>query len=122
MFVCPSRTFGCSVSVRPTSDPYPVASAEASLAALRFDTAILGCCGLTADGLTAYDLADAAMKRAIIASAHRVIVVADPAKFARTALAFVAPISAISMVVTTDDVAEDDANALVAAGTIVHRA
>ncbi|MFE0588448.1 DeoR/GlpR family DNA-binding transcription regulator [Micromonospora echinospora] len=95
--------------------------AEASLAALRFDTAILGCCGLTADGLTAYDLADAAIKRAIIASAHRVVVVADPAKFSRTALAFVAPVSAISMVVTTDDVPEDDANALVAAGTVVHR-
>ncbi len=31
----------------------------ASLAALRFDTAVIGCCGLTAaDGLTAYDLDD----------------------------------------------------------------
>ena len=33
----------------------------ASLAALRFDTAVLGCCGLSAaEGLTAYDLDDAA--------------------------------------------------------------
>jgi DeoR/GlpR family transcriptional regulator of sugar metabolism len=95
--------------------------AEASLAALRFDTAVLGCCGLTAAGLTAYDLADAAIKRAIIASAHRVIAVADPAKFSRTALAFVAPVSALSMVVTTEDAAEEDTNALTAAGTIVHK-
>jgi len=96
--------------------------AEASLAALRFDTAVLGCCGLTADGLTAYDLADAAIKRAIIASAHRVIAVADPAKFSLTALAYVAPVSALSMVVTTGDAAEEDTNALTAAGTVVHRA
>ncbi|MDG4863201.1 DeoR/GlpR family DNA-binding transcription regulator, partial [Streptomyces sp. T-3] len=45
--------------------------AEASLAALRFDTAVLGCCGLTVeDGLTAHDLADAAVKRAAIASSR----------------------------------------------------
>jgi DeoR/GlpR family transcriptional regulator of sugar metabolism len=94
--------------------------AQASLAALRFDTAILGCCGLTAAGLTAHDLADATIKQAIIASAHRVIAVADPAKLSRTALAFVAPVSALSMVVTTDDAAEEDTKALAAAGTIVH--
>ena len=95
---------------------------EASLAALRFDTAILGCCGLTAAGMTSYDLADAAIKRAIVSSAHRVIAVADPSKFSRTALAFVAPVSALTMVVTTDDADEEHTNALVAAGAIVHRA
>jgi DeoR/GlpR family transcriptional regulator of sugar metabolism len=96
--------------------------AEASLAALRFDTAILGCCGLTAAGLTSYDLADAAIKRAIIASAHRVIAVADPAKLSRTTLAFVTPVATLTMVVTTDDADEEHTNALVAAGTIVHKA
>ncbi len=94
---------------------------EASLAALRFDTAILGCCGLTAaDGLTAFDLADAAVKRAIIASAHRVVAVAEPAKFSRTALAFVAPVSALDLIVTTDEADEEDVAALTAAGTTVH--
>jgi DeoR/GlpR family transcriptional regulator of sugar metabolism len=44
---------------------------EASLAALRFDTAVIGCCGLTAaDGLTAYDLADAMAARLTAASAR----------------------------------------------------
>lgn len=34
------------------------------LAALRFDAAVIGCCGLSAaDGLTAYDLDDAAVKK-----------------------------------------------------------
>ncbi|MGQ5262597.1 DeoR/GlpR family DNA-binding transcription regulator [Micromonospora sp. ZYX-F-536] len=96
--------------------------AQASLQALRFDTAIIGCCGLNAAGLTAYDLDDAAIKRAMIASAHRVIAVAEPAKFARTALAHVAPVSALNMVITTDEASQDDLTNLTAAGTIVRTA
>jgi DeoR/GlpR family transcriptional regulator of sugar metabolism len=95
---------------------------EASLAALRFDTAIIGCCGLNAaNGLTAYDLADAAIKRAAIASAHRVIAVADAAKFARTALVFVTPVSALSAVVTEDTAPAAQTDALEAAGVEVRR-
>ena len=93
---------------------------EASLSALRFDTAILGCCGLSADqGLTAYDLPDAAVKRAAIASARRTIVVADGSKFARTALAFVAPVSALDAVVTDESAPAADIEAMSAAGTTV---
>ncbi|MFD1830953.1 MULTISPECIES: DeoR/GlpR family DNA-binding transcription regulator [Streptomyces] len=96
--------------------------AEASLAALRFDTAVLGCCGLTAaDGLTAYDLADAAVKRAAIASARRVVAVADAAKFSRTALAFVAPVSALDAVVTEEAAPDDETGALTAAGVTVRK-
>ena len=93
---------------------------EASLAALRFDTAVIGCCGLTAaDGLTAYDLADAAVKRAAIASARRVIAVADAAKLSRTALAFVAPASALHAVVTDRTALDEETAALSAAGVTV---
>jgi DeoR/GlpR family transcriptional regulator of sugar metabolism len=96
--------------------------AEASLAALRFDTAIIGCCGLTtAAGLTAYDLADAAVKRAAIASARRVIAVADAAKFSRTALAFVAPASALHVVVTDRAAPDDETDALTEAGVTVRK-
>ncbi|MEV6350446.1 DeoR/GlpR family DNA-binding transcription regulator [Actinoplanes sp. NPDC051851] len=95
--------------------------AEASLAALRFDTAILGCCGLTAEGMTAYDLADASVKRAAIASARRVIALADAAKLDRTALAFVAPVSALSVVITDTEADEAPVAALTAAGTVVQR-
>ncbi len=95
--------------------------AAASLSALRFDTAVIGCCGLTAaDGLTAYDLADAAIKRTAIAASRRVIAVADPAKLARTALAFVAPASALHVVVTTHDAPTDATEALTTAGAVVH--
>ncbi|MEU0279364.1 DeoR/GlpR family DNA-binding transcription regulator [Streptomyces sp. NPDC006195] len=93
---------------------------EASLAALRFDTAVLGCCGLTSrDGLTAYDLADAAVKRAAISSARRVIAVAESAKLSRTALAFVAPVSALDAVVTDGTAPEEETAALAAAGVVV---
>ncbi|WP_405162676.1 DeoR/GlpR family DNA-binding transcription regulator [Nocardia sp. NBC_01499] len=94
----------------------------ASLAALRFDTAILGCCGLNAtDGLTAYDLDDAAIKRAAIASSRRVIAVTEAAKLTHTALAFVAPVAALHAVVTDDTAARDDTDPLEAAGVLVRR-
>ncbi|MEU4041669.1 DeoR/GlpR family DNA-binding transcription regulator [Streptomyces antibioticus] len=73
----------------------------ASLAALRFDTAVIGCCGLAASqGLTAYDLDDAVVKQAAIGSARRVVAVADGSKLAHTAHAFVAPVSALHTLVT----------------------
>ncbi|UNO43486.1 DeoR/GlpR family DNA-binding transcription regulator [Streptomyces sp. MST-110588] len=96
--------------------------AEASLAALRFDTAVIGCCGLSADqGLTAYDLADAAIKRAAIASARRVIAVADGTKFSRTALAFVTPVYALEAVVTDEGAPKEAVDALSVAGVTVRK-
>ncbi|GAA5032093.1 DeoR/GlpR family DNA-binding transcription regulator [Streptomyces siamensis] len=95
---------------------------EASLAALRFDTAVIGCCGLTAaDGLTAYDLADAATKRAAIGSARRVIAVADAPKLTRTALAFVAPASALHAIVTDTSAPDEPTAALAAAGAVIRK-
>jgi DeoR/GlpR family transcriptional regulator of sugar metabolism len=88
----------------------------ASLEALRFDTAIVGCCGLSAGhGLTAFDLEDASVKRAAISSARRVIAAVDASKLTRTALAFVAPATALDAVVT--DAAGDEE--LEAAGVTV---
>lgn len=95
---------------------------EASLSALRFDTAVIGCCGLSAaHGLTAYDLDDAAVKRAAIASSRRVIAVAEAAKLTRTALALVAPAASVHVVVTDEDAAEEETDALVTAGVSVRR-
>ncbi|MEU7144925.1 DeoR/GlpR family DNA-binding transcription regulator [Nocardia sp. NPDC046473] len=94
----------------------------ASLSALRFDTAIVGCCGLNVtDGLTAYDLDDAAVKRAAIASSRRVIAVTEAAKLSRTALAFAAPATALHAVVTDTSARPEDTDALEAAGVTVRR-
>ncbi|WP_034275101.1 DeoR/GlpR family DNA-binding transcription regulator [Actinospica robiniae] len=92
----------------------------ASLAALRFDTAILGCCGLSAaEGLTAYDLDDAAVKKAAIASSRRIIAAADGSKLARTAWAHVAASTLIHTLVTDHAAPADEVAALEGAGTIV---
>jgi DeoR/GlpR family transcriptional regulator of sugar metabolism len=94
----------------------------ASLSALRFDTAIIGCCGLDAtNGLTAYDLDDAAVKHAAISSARRVIAVAEGTKLSRTALAFVAPASSLHAVVTDTDAPDDQITRLTTLGVAVQQ-
>ena len=77
---------------------------EANLRTLRFDTTVLTCCGLSPDaGVTAHDLQDAAVKRAAIAVATRTVLVAESAKFARTALAVVCATSDVDILVTDHD-------------------
>jgi DeoR/GlpR family transcriptional regulator of sugar metabolism len=96
--------------------------ARASLETLRFDTAVIGCCGIdAADGITAYDLEDADIKRAAIARARRVIVVTDGAKFDRVAMAATAPVSAIHALITDETAPEDQVRVLTAAGVAVHQ-
>ncbi|WP_371614404.1 DeoR/GlpR family DNA-binding transcription regulator [Streptomyces sp. NBC_00454] len=97
--------------------------ALASLAALRFDTAVIGCCGLSAaDGLTAYDLDDAAVKKASIAVARRTIVAADGGKLGRTAYAYVGPTTLLHTLVTDTTAPPAEVTALEDAGTIVKTA
>lgn len=92
----------------------------AALSALRFDTAIIGCCGLTAaDGLTAYDLDDAAVKKAGIASARRAVLATDGSKFGRTAHAYVGPIALLDTLVTDDTAPADELAALESTDTVV---
>jgi DeoR/GlpR family transcriptional regulator of sugar metabolism len=95
----------------------------ASLAALRFDTAVLGCCGLSAaEGLTAYDLDDAAVKKAIIAATRRIIAAADGGKLGRTAHAYVGPSTLVRTLVTDTTAPGDEVAALEGAGTVVKTA
>src|SRR5260370_31135054 len=75
--------------------------ALASIGALRFDTVVLGCCGISADGhVMAHDLGDAAVKQALFAAGGRRILVADAAKFGRSAPAGAGELSAFGLVVT----------------------
>jgi DeoR/GlpR family transcriptional regulator of sugar metabolism len=82
--------------------------ALASIGALRFDTAVLSCCGLADGRVTAHDLGDAEVKQAMLRSSARVVLAADGSKFRRTALAVVCAASAVDTVVT-DTAAPDDA-------------
>lgn len=86
--------------------------AEANLASLRFDTVVLTCCGLSAaNGVTAHDLQDAAVKRAAVRAATRTVLVAESAKFARTALAVVCGLDQVDVLVTDADAPDDAVSA-----------
>ena len=72
-----------------------------AIATLRFDTVVLGCCGISADGhVMAHDLGDAAVKQALFAAGGRRILVADGAKFGRSALVVAGKLSAFDILVT----------------------
>lgn len=93
---------------------------EANLAGLRFDTTLLTCCGLSFDaGVTAHDVQDAAVKRAAMTSASRTVLVAESAKFGRTALAVVCSASDVDVLVTDTDAPTDAVAALREAGVQV---
>ncbi|MBO3749744.1 DeoR/GlpR transcriptional regulator [Streptosporangiaceae bacterium NEAU-GS5] len=107
--------------VRPSEQNFVGPLTEASLRALRFDTAIIGCCGLSAEhGVTAHDLPDVAVKQAAISSARRVMIVCDSGKFTRTAFGAVCPLDRLDVVVTDTGIPRDQSDALTAAGVAVH--
>ncbi len=90
--------------------------ALASIGALRFDTAVLTCCGLADNRVTTHDLRDAEVKQAMIRSAARVVLAADGAKFRQMAMAVVAPATAVDMIITDTDAPPDVVESLRAAG------
>jgi DeoR family fructose operon transcriptional repressor len=62
------------------------------------------------------------VKRALVASARRTVVLADHSKFGRTDLARVAPLAAVDAVVTDSGVEPELADEIEAAGPRVVRA
>ncbi|MER5391797.1 DeoR/GlpR family DNA-binding transcription regulator [Saccharopolyspora sp. NPDC002686] len=94
--------------------------AEASLRALRVDTTVLGVCGLSAKhGLTAHDLEEVPVKQAAVEAAQRVVAVCHGAKFARTGLGLVCPVTDLDVVVTDSSAPEEARAELAAAGVEV---
>lgn len=71
-----------------------------TIAELRFDTAVICPCGLAGGIVTAHDPQDAAVKRALIASAARVFVAADAAKLGHGAMAVVCRPEQVDLLVT----------------------
>ncbi|MCP2169455.1 DeoR/GlpR family DNA-binding transcription regulator [Goodfellowiella coeruleoviolacea] len=94
---------------------------EYALNTMRFDTVVLGCCGLTVrDGVTAHDLVEAQVKKAAVAASARVIAVLDHAKLVRTAFARVCAVAEVDVVVTDRDAPADQVDQLRQAGVEVH--
>ena len=74
-----------------------------TLTGLRFDTTILSCCAAApAVGVTAYDLDDAAIKRALRSASERTILIAEGAKFTRSAMAVVCRLDEVDVLVTDE--------------------
>ncbi|HEU4973830.1 MAG TPA: DeoR/GlpR family DNA-binding transcription regulator [Baekduia sp.] len=82
--------------------------AERAFADLRCDTVFLGAGGIDPDaGVTEFNLDDARVKRAALASARRCVVLADSTKLERVAVASVCPLDRVDVLVT-DEGASDD--------------
>lgn len=83
--------------------------AESNIRSLRFDTAVVTPCAVNLrDGLLAHDLEDAAVKRAGLESAGRVIVACAAAKWSASAMALVAAFDAVSVLVTDKDLSAEE--------------
>ena len=94
--------------------------AEVAFERLRFDTFVLGACGIDArNGVTTHRPADARVKRAAVASSARTIIVADRSKLGVVTFGHVCPLSAAERLVT--DAPPDDTADLEGPGFIVQR-
>ena len=93
--------------------------ALASIRALRFDTAVVSCCGLADGRITTHNLGDAEVKLAMVRSAARVVIVADGSKFRATAMAVVCAATEADLVITDSDAPGDAVEALRSGGVEV---
>ena len=75
-------------------------AAVAGITGVRLDAVILGACGLAGGTVTAYDIGDAAVKRALIEVSARVIVAAESSKLDRTGMAVVCGAERVDVLVT----------------------
>lgn len=97
--------------------------AERPLSEVRADVTFMGTNGITVDdGLTTPDLAEAAVKRALVAAGRRVVVLADHSKVGRSDLARVADLAQVDAFITDSGLDDETADALEAAGPRVVRA
>ena len=91
--------------------------AERDVRDIYADVAFIGTNGLTVNqGLTTPDLAEAAVKQALIAAARRTVVLADHTKIGRTDFGHVAALADVDTIITDTGVSADVAAELEAAG------
>ncbi|MEU6820498.1 DeoR/GlpR family DNA-binding transcription regulator [Streptomyces atriruber] len=90
---------------------------------IRADVLFLAANGFSADaGLTTPDLAEAAVKRAAIAAARRVVLLADSAKHGQEHFARFGDLADVDLLITDTGLTDDDAAAIERGGTEVVRA
>lgn len=106
--------------VRATTQAAVGAETVEALSRIRADVAILGTNGISVGhGLSTPDDAEAAAKRAMVAAAQRVVVLADSAKIGQERTLRFAEISDVDVLVTDDAITAADRSALEDAGVEV---
>ncbi|UAL28791.1 DeoR/GlpR family DNA-binding transcription regulator [Nocardioides rotundus] len=91
-----------------------------ALRTLRADLAFLGTNGISVShGLSTPDLDEAVTKRALVASAHRIVVLADSTKIGEERMVQFAALEDVDVVVTDDGIRAADRSAIEAAGVEV---
>lgn len=94
--------------------------AERAFGELRFDTFFMGVGGIDERaGLTEFNLDDARVKRAALASARRCVVMADASKLGKVAFARICPLERVDVIVTESGISADMVAPLSAAGVEV---
>ncbi|MGW2564569.1 DeoR/GlpR family DNA-binding transcription regulator [Streptomyces sp. NPDC001514] len=89
---------------------------------IRADVVFLGTNGFSTEaGLTTPDLAEAAVKRALVAAARRVVLLADSAKYGEEHFARFADLADVDLLITDSGLSPEDTAAIEAAGTEVVR-
>lgn len=86
------------------------------------DVAFLGTNGIAESGLSTPDLAEAAVKRALVAAARRTVVLTDYTKFGRREFARVVALDEVDTVITDTALDDEMFDAVEAAGPTVVRA
>lgn len=93
------------------------------LSEVQVDVAFVGTNGLTRErGLTTPDLAEAAVKRAVVRAGRRVVVLADHTKVGRDDFAQVAPLDAVDVLISDSGLDDELADHVSAGGPLVVRA
>ena len=97
-------------------------AAERTLGDHRFDTYIMTASAIDAvAGLTEWNVDDAAVKRASLASAARCIVACDSSKFGQTAFARIAGLDQVDLIISDTDLEAEHRQALHCAGPALLR-
>lgn len=98
-------------------------AAELTLSDHRFDTYVMTASAVeAAAGATEWNVADAAVKRAALASSRRCILACDSSKFGHTAFARVAGLDQVDLIVTDSALDADQRRAVDAGGSLLRLA
>jgi DeoR/GlpR family transcriptional regulator of sugar metabolism len=112
------RLIAAGGDVRPGELSLSGELAETAFERLRFDTFILGCCGIDArEGVTTHLPADARVQRAAIRSARRTIVIGDQSKLGLVTFSQVCDLTSVDLLVT--DASPEHASPFAALGLAV---